>query len=480
MIVLDEYKDKQVAVFGGGQTGRSVIRSLQAGGASVMAWDDEESAREEMNELGAMVMHPSGWNWLSLEVLVLSPGIPLTHPEPHEVVTQAKAAGVPVVGDVELFARVLKMSEKDVRIIAITGTNGKSTTTALIAHLFERTGTKPQVGGNIGKPVLELDPPESGSTYVLEISSYQADLTESLRPDVVIFLNLTPDHLDRHGDMIGYMKAKRRLVDMLAPDGKVIVGANSRPTQELCTELTLEHREALIPVAADRVLGNGVFVIDGMLFDGMLPNAEEVANLTDVTSLQGRHNWENAAAAYACLHHFGVERSRFPAIFESFVGLPHRLEPVAAIGKVRYVNDSKATNVEAAARALSAFDEVYWIAGGRGKDEDLSTLLDHTKNVRRAYLIGEASSDLANALKGKVDCIEAETLERAIALASKEASVSKGAAPVVLLSPACASFDQFSNFEARGEAFRTLTEELVGKNDNIVDFPSCNDGGAAA
>lgn len=276
------------------------------------------------------------------------------------------------------------------------------------------------------------------------------------------------------------MKAKRRLVDMLAPEGKVIVGANSRATQELCTELTLEHREALIPVAADRVLGNGVFVIDGRLFDGMLPNAEEVADLSDFTSLQGQHNWENAAAAYACVHHFGVERTRFPSIFESFEGLPHRLESIASIGKVRFVNDSKATNVEAASRALDAFDEVYWIAGGRGKDEDLSILLDHTKNVRRAYLIGEASTELASALKGRVDCIEAETLERAVALASKEASVSKGEAPVVLLSPACASFDQFQNFEARGDAFRTLTEELVGKNDNIVDFPSCSDGGAVA
>lgn len=479
MISLNEYHGKQVAVVGGGQTGRSVIRSLLAGGASVMAWDDNEAAREEMSALGALVMDPVGWNWLTIAALVLSPGIPLTHPAPHPVVIGARQAGVPVLGDVELLARVIKMSEKNVRVIAVTGTNGKSTTTALVGHLLERTGHRVQVGGNIGRPVLELDPPEDGMVYVLEMSSYQADLTETLRPDCVIFLNLTPDHLDRHGDMKGYMAAKRRLVDRVRDGGKVIVGANTRATEELCTELTLNRKDTLIPVASGRVLGNGIFIVGGKLFDGTLPNAEEVCDLSNVSSLQGRHNWENAAAAYACVHHLGVERSRFQSIFDTFEGLPHRLEQVAQVGKVRFVNDSKATNVEAASKALGAFDEIYWIAGGRSKNEDMAELLEYTARVKRAYLIGEAAHEIAEALEGKVDYVEAETLERAVALASKEAALSRAQGPVVLLSPACASFDQFKNFEARGEAFRSLAEEIVAKADNVVELPTSNGGGIA-
>jgi UDP-N-acetylmuramoylalanine--D-glutamate ligase len=479
VIVVNEFLGKHVAVYGVGRTGASVIKSLKAGGASVVTWDDSEAGRAKAEELGTLVMHPSGWNWLSLEALILSPGIPLTHPEPHSVVVQAQHAGVEVIGDLELFARALKDSERNTTVIAVTGTNGKSTTTALIAHVLKRTGRTVQVGGNIGKPVLDLQPPQEGTYYVLEVSSYQADLIETLHPDLVVFLNLTSDHLERHGDMAGYMKAKKRLIERIPSGGKAIVGAGSRPTQELCTELTLTRKDALIPISADRVLGNGVFVVGGKLFDGTLPNAEEVADLKTIAALQGRHNWENAAAAYAAVHCLGVERARFQAIFESFVGLPHRLEAIAEIGKVKFVNDSKATNIEAASKALTAFEDVYWIAGGKGKSENFELLCEQVKNVRRAYLIGESAEEMKGALAGTIDCVKAETLERAVALAAKEAALCKGDRPVVLLSPACASFDQFGSFEARGDAFRVLAEDLSRKSDNVVEFPNSVDGDKA-
>lgn len=472
MIVVEEFAGKQVAVYGLGRTGMSVIGSLQAGGASVVAWDDAEDAREAASEAGALVMEPSGWNWLGIEALVLSPGIPLTHPAPHEIVLAARRADVPVIGDIELFARAVNASDKEVRIIAVTGTNGKSTTTSLIEHLLSRTGMDVQAGGNIGIPVLELQPPEDGSVYVLEISSYQADLIESLSLDVLVFLNLTPDHLERHGDMAGYMKAKLRLVDRLTSDGKIVLGVGSRPTQELCTRFTLSRKESLIPISADRVLGEGIFVVGGLLYDGTFANAERVADIKSIASLAGRHNWENAAAAYAVCHYLGTERSLFQSAFESFEGLPHRTRIVAEIGKVLFVDDSKATNLEAASRAINAFNDVFWIAGGRGKGEDFRELASGFPRIRRAYLIGEAASEIAEALAGEVDCIEAQTMERAIALAAKEAGISSATQPVVLLSPACASFDQFKDFEDRGETFGRLAQELVAKQSNVIDLPT--------
>lgn len=481
MIVVNEFASKQVAVYGLGRTGQSAIMSLQAGGASVVAWDDSAEAREVAEEVGAVIMDPSGWNWLGIEVLVLSPGVPLTHPEPHDIVVRARQADVPVLGDMELFARAVNASAKDVKVIAVTGTNGKSTTASLIAHLLSRNGVEPQVGGNIGVPVLDLEPPEDGMIYVLEVSSYQADLVESLRLDVVVFLNLTPDHLVRHGDMAGYMKAKMRLVERLTSSGKAVIGASSRPTQELCTEFTLSRKEALIAISSDQVLGEGVFVVGGMLYDGTLPNAEKVADISEIASLAGRHNWENAAAAYAVCNTLGMERNRFQTAFESYEGLPHRTQAVAKLDKVLFVNDSKATNLEATSKAISAFDDVYWIAGGQGKGEDFSALKHLFPNIRRAYLIGEASGEIAAALSGEVDYVEAETLERAIALAAKEARVSKADRPVVLLSPACASFDQYRDFEERGEAFGKLAHDLVNKQSNVVELPTNdNDGGEAA
>lgn len=477
VIVVNEFAGKQVAVLGLGRTGQSVVTSLLAGGASVVAWDDAEETRDAATEVGALIMDPAGWNWLGIDALVLSPGIPLTYPEPHEVVVRARHADVPVVGDIELFARAVNASDKDVKIVAVTGTNGKSTTASLIAHLLTRTGIEARLGGNIGVPVLDMEPPEDGAVYVLEVSSYQADLIESLRLDIVVFLNLTPDHLERHGDMAGYMKAKMRLVDRLTSGGKAIVGASSRPTQELCTQFTLSRKEALIAVSAEQVLGEGVFVVGGYLYDGTLPNAEKIADLNAITSLAGRHNWENAAAAYAVAHILGTERSRFQSAFESFEGLPHRTQVVAKLGKVLFVNDSKATNLEATSKALDAFNDVYWIAGGKGKEEDFARLQPLFPKIRRAYLIGEAAGEIATALAGEVDCVEAQTMERAIALAAKEAKISKAERPVVLLSPACASFDQYKSFEERGEVFSRLAQGLIEKQSNVVELPTNTVGG---
>ncbi|HUB85424.1 MAG TPA: UDP-N-acetylmuramoyl-L-alanine--D-glutamate ligase [Rhizomicrobium sp.] len=462
MIVSHAFAKSDVAVFGLARSGVASVKSLVEGGARVFAWDDKEESRAAAKREGAVIQPFAEWPWKRLKALILSPGVPLTHPAPHAVVLAAKEAGVEVIGDMELFAREMRSDRTKAGrapVIAITGTNGKSTTTALIGHILAQCGFNAEVGGNIGKAVLELNAPSAKSVYVLEVSSYQIDLAPGLTPDISVLTNITPDHIDRHGTLENYAAVKARLLDQTAQDGQICIGVDDALTSSIYTRFSAGARETT-PVSVGKVLGRGVFVLDGILYDAQGQRAAAVTNLAAATALPGAHNWQNAALAYAAVKPLVKDARQIAAAITSFPGLPHRIEDVGRIGKVRFINDSKATNAEAAERALVCFPDIFWIAGGRAKDGGIESLRAQFSRVRKAYLIGEAADSFARTLAGTPHEISG-TLEKAVESAFADARNSNVAAPVVLLSPACASFDQFADYEQRGEVFRELAKALA-------------------
>ena len=462
MIASHAFAGRTVAVFGLARTGLGAVRSLTAGGAQVIAWDDNSTARDVGGLAGAEIMPWREWPWESIAALILSPGVPLTHPKPHEVVTHARAAKVEVIGDVELFAREIRAdAAKPGRapIIAITGTNGKSTTTALIGHILAHAGFDAQIGGNIGNSVLELTPPGPRSLYVLEMSSFQIDLTPGLKPDVALLSNLTPDHIDRHGSMENYAAIKQRLLNQVPKDGQAIVGVDDAYGAAIFTQLSGEGVTAW-PVSVGKVLGRGIFVVDGVLYDAQNGRAAQVMELNEAPHLRGVHNWQNAALAFAATKPFVKDLRIIAAAIASFPGLAHRMEEVGHIGKTAFVNDSKATNADATAKALAVYPDIFWIAGGKAKDGGIESLAPYFPRIRRAYLIGEAAHAFSRTLDGKTPYEISGTLDTAVIAAARDAATSQAAAPVVLLSPACASYDQFKDFEQRGDAFRAAVARL--------------------
>jgi len=456
MIAVRSFAGKEVAVFGLARSGLSSVRALVAGGALVFAWDDRDSLRQTAAGEGASVRPWLDWPWEKLAALVLSPGVPLTHPAPHDIVVRAKQAGVPVIGDIELFAREIR----DAPVIAVTGTNGKSTTTALLGHILAACGFDAQVGGNIGKPALELAAPGPKTVYVLEISSYQIDLAPGLKPDVAILTNITPDHIDRHGSLEGYVAVKSKLLKQTAKTGLNVVGVDDSHTASIFTRLASNGGPVCVPVSVGKVLGRGVFVLDGALYDAQSSHATKIMDLAGAAHLPGAHNWQNAALAYAAVKPFAKDGRAIAAAIADFPGLAHRIEDVGRIGKVRFVNDSKATNADAAERALVCFHDIFWIAGGKPKAGGIAPLAPLFGRIAKAYLIGEAAEQFAATLDGNVPHEICGMLERAVHAAADDAAKSQSAAPVVLLSPACASFDQFRDFEQRGDAFRDLVVRL--------------------
>jgi UDP-N-acetylmuramoylalanine--D-glutamate ligase len=464
MIGLDSFKGKAVGVFGLARSGLSSVRALKEGDARVFAWDDRETSRLSALKEGATLEMPERWPWSEVEAVVLSPGVPLTHPEPHPVVRHAKAAGAQVIGDMDLFARAIR-PVRDAKgaapVIAITGTNGKSTTTALIGHILQSLGFDAQVGGNIGKPVLELAPPRANTVYVLEVSSYQVDLSPNLVPDVALLTNLSPDHIDRHGTMTGYAAVKESLLTRTAADGHVAIGIDDPHSAEIYTRAAAARGSNAVAVSVGKVLGRGIFVIDGKLYDAWEQPTAQMGDLTQATRIPGAHNWQNAALAYAAVKKLVHDpRAVVPAIAR-FPGLHHRIEDVGHISKVRFINDSKATNADAAARALACYPDIFWIAGGKPKEGGIADLEPYFPRMRRAYLIGEAARAFGQTLEGKVDAVQTGTLDRALIAAYDDARRSDAAEPVVLLSPACASFDQFRDYEQRGDTFRELVRALI-------------------
>lgn len=462
MIVVRSFAHQDVGVYGLARSGLASVKSLLAGGARLFAWDDKESARIAAESCGATVVPWRDWPWEKLKAVVLSPGVPFTHPAPHEVVVRSRSAGAEVVGDFELFAREIgagKGGANAAPVIAVTGTNGKSTTTALIGHILEAAGHDVEIGGNIGRPALDLAPPAAKTVYVLEMSSYQIDLAPGFRPDVAVLTNISADHIDRHGSLEAYAAVKARLLEQGA-GGTAVIGVDDPQSAAIFTRLSASGRMA-IPVSVGKVLGRGVFVLDGTVFDAVGGRANKIVDLSAAPRLAGAHNWQNAALAYAATRTFARDARSVAAAILDFTGLAHRMEEVGRIGRVRYINDSKATNADATERALVCFDDIYWIAGGRPKDGGIRSLARHFGRVRKAYLIGEAAADFAATLEGAAPVVDAGTLEKALALASADATRASGSAPVVLFSPACASFDQFRDFEHRGDVFRALVQRLM-------------------
>lgn len=461
MIPVRGFEGKTVAVFGLARTGLAAARALVAGGAQVALWDERPEGRAVAEAEGLSVVDLNDADWSQFAALMLSPGVPLTHPTPHWTVDKAKAHGVEILGDIELFARTVNAApeHKRPKVIAITGTNGKSTTTALIGHICARAGRDTRIGGNIGRGVLDLDDMHGGAVYVLELSSYQLDLTSSLHPDVAVMLNISPDHLERHGGMEGYVAAKRRILANQGKGDTAVIGVDDPWGQRICTEITAANRRTIVPISASKAMGRGVYALQGLLYDATAERATEVADLLRARSLPGRHNWQNAAAAYAAVRGLGISPEEAAEGLMSFPGLAHRMETVGQIGRVRFVNDSKATNADAARQAMSSYPKFYWIAGGQPKAGGIDSLTDLFPRIEKAYLIGEASEAFAGVLQGKAAVDLSGDIATATARAHADA-IAKGQDAVVLLSPACASFDQFADFEARGEAFRDAVQAL--------------------
>ncbi|MGA7675225.1 MAG: UDP-N-acetylmuramoyl-L-alanine--D-glutamate ligase [Rhizomicrobium sp.] len=462
MIAVRSFANKQVGIFGLARSGLAALRALKAGGAEVFAWDDKDDLRQAAAVEGAAIVPWRDWPWDKIAALVLSPGVPLTHPRPHDIVVKAKEAGIEIVGDIELFAREIGPGAANrAPVIAVTGTNGKSTTTVLIGHILTSCGFDAQAGGNIGKPALKLGLPGPKTVYVLEISSYQIDLSPGFKPDVAILSNVTPDHIDRHGSMENYVAVKTRLLKQTANPGLNVVGVDDPYGAAIFTKLTSNGGPPCVPVSVGKVLGRGIFVLDGVLYDAQGERAEKIMDLKTAQHLPGAHNWQNAALAYAAIKPYVKDVRAIAAAIADFPGLAHRIENVGRIGKVRFVNDSKATNADAAERALVCFTDIFWIAGGKPKEGGIAPLAPHFSRIRKAYLIGEAADEFAATLEGKVATEISGTLENALTSAAADAARSEASAPVVLLSPACASFDQFRDFEQRGDVFRDLVAKLA-------------------
>ncbi|OYU86959.1 MAG: UDP-N-acetylmuramoyl-L-alanine--D-glutamate ligase [Bradyrhizobiaceae bacterium PARB1] len=461
MIPVTTFAGKTVAVFGLGGSGLASCHALKAGGAEVIACDDSADKMAEAARAGFITADLRTVSWSNFAALVLTPGVPLTHPQPHWTVLAARAAGVEVIGDVELFCRERKAHAPDAPFIAITGTNGKSTTTALIAHLVREAGFDTQMGGNIGTAILSLEPPRTGCVHVIEMSSYQIDLTPSLDPTVGILLNVTPDHLDRHGTIENYAAVKERLVAHVQPNGIAVVGVDDNWCSKIADRLA-QAGKRVVRISVKHPLADGLNIDGSRIVDNAGGAQSVVADLADIGSLRGLHNAQNAAAASAAVRALGVSLDVLQKGLRSFPGLAHRMEQVGHLGSTLFVNDSKGTNADAAAKALSSFTDIFWIAGGKAKEGGIAPLAEFFPRVRKAYLIGEAANDFSRTLDGRVPFEVSVTLDVAVANAARDAAEAGLPAPVVLLSPACASFDQFRNFEIRGDRFRELVLALDG------------------
>jgi UDP-N-acetylmuramoylalanine--D-glutamate ligase len=450
MISVPGFEGRRIAVFGLGRSGLTAARALKAGGALPVLWDDSVSSRMQAEAEGFAVEDLTAADWSGFAALVLSPGAPLTHPKPHWTVGKAKAAGVEVIGDVELFARAIAALPESERpkVVAITGTNGKSTTTALIGWVLKRAGLTVHVGGNIGIGVLALPAPTRGAVYVIEVSSYQLDLTTRFAPDVAILTNVSPDHLDRHGGMDGYVAAKARIFQAQGPDSLGLVGVDETWGRAVADRLGRARTVSTAGTAADiTATGGQLLASEGVRID-----------LSTARSLPGRHNAQNAAFAYAAARAVGVSHDAAVQGLLTFPGLAHRMEEVARLGRVRFVNDSKATNADAARQALASYERSFWIAGGRAKAGGIDDLEDLFPRVVEAFLIGEAAGPFAARLGETPHRISFDMASAVKAAA--EAAAATGRDEVVLLSPAAASFDQYPDFEARGEAFRAAVLAL--------------------
>ena len=466
MIPVQGVEGQRLVVLGLGRSGRSAARAIEAGGGTALCWDDSPEARATAEAEGFTIHNVSRREaWEGVAALIVSPGIAHLYPQPNKWVARAMAAGVPVDNDIGLFFRSLGDDDWDMfdatpRVIAVTGSNGKSTTSALIQHCLDYAGRESQLAGNIGRGVLDLDPPGNGAVIVLELSSYQTELARSLTPDIAVFTNLSPDHLDRHGGMGGYFAAKRRLFSEGGPD-RAVIGVDEPEGRFLANQLSEgAGDDRVIRVSVDAKLeGPGWLVFARKGFLSEYRKARQVASidLRSVRGLPGSHNHQNACSAYAALRSLGLAPKMIEQAFHLFEGLPHRSQIVGEKDGVVFVNDSKATNVDAAAKALGAFKRIRWIVGGQVKDGGLSALTPRLGAVTKAYVIGRQAREIALEL-GDLPHEVCGTMEDAVARAAADAEPGD----TVLLAPAAASFDQYDNFEKRGEDFAAEVAKAVG------------------
>jgi UDP-N-acetylmuramoylalanine--D-glutamate ligase len=461
MIPVTAFASKRVAVFGLGGSGVASARALIEGGAEVFASDDNAETVAKVAASGINTADFRRLDWSKMAALVLAPGVPLTHPAPHWVVTLARSASVEVIGDIELYCRERRKRAPESPFVAVTGTNGKSTTTALITHLLNAAGHSAESGGNIGTAILTLAPPRADHAHVVECSSYQIDLAPSLDPRIGVLLNISEDHLDRHGTFANYAAVKERLVAGVQPQGAAIVGVDDNWSLAVADRLERRGRP-VVRVSVRRPLSDGIYVERGEILQAAGGAVRRIAGISGIGSLRGLHNAQNAACAAATVLQLGLSEAAVERGLRSFPGLAHRMEQVGRKGRVLFVNDSKATNADSAAQALACFADIFWIAGGRAKTGGIAALSGFFPRIRKAYLIGEAAPEFARTLEGKAAYEIAGTLDRAVVTAARDAQESNVKEPVVLLSPACASFDQYPNFEVRGSVFRELVLQLGG------------------
>ncbi len=464
MIPVRGYAGAKVAVLGLGRSGLATARALVAGGAEALLWDDSPEARAKAEAEGFSLTDLGKHGAFDgVAALITSPGIPHLYPSPHKLIARAMEAGVPVDNDIGLFFRSFATQDWDgfdvaPKVVAVTGSNGKSTTTALITHILAEAGREVQMAGNIGRGVLDIDPAGDGGVVVLELSSYQTELARALTPDVAVFTNLSPDHLDRHGGMGGYFAAKRRLFAEGGPD-RAVVGVDEGEGVFLANQLAgAAGDDRVIRISSGQKLegfGWSVFARKGFLAEWRKGRQVAAIDLREVAGLPGAHNHQNACAAYAACRTLGLSPREIEGALRTFSGLPHRSQLVAERGGVKFVNDSKATNVDSAAKALQAFGRIRWIAGGMGKEGGIAGVQPFLGSVVKAYLIGHSARDFALQL-GETPHEICETMERAVARAAAEAE----SGDVVLLAPAAASFDQYPNFEKRGEDFTARVKAL--------------------
>lgn len=465
MIPVQGFEGHQVAVLGLGRSGLSAARALREGGATAVCWDDNPKAREAAEAEGFEIRELTrDGAFDSIACLIVSPGIPHLYPTPNPVIAKAWAAGVPVDNDIGLFFRSLATGEWDEfdtapRVIAVTGSNGKSTTSALIHHVLEEAGRTSQLAGNIGRGVLDIDPPGDGDVVVLELSSYQTDLSRALTPDVAVFTNLSPDHLDRHAGLGGYFAAKRRLFAEGGPD-RAVIGVDENEGLYIANQLSEgPGDDRVIRISSGQKLtglGWHVYARKGFLTEWRKGKQVGSIDLREIKGLPGAHNHQNACAAYAATRALGLAPRQIEAAMKSFGGLPHRSQIIGEKNGVTFVNDSKATNVDSALKALQAFQNIRWICGGLQKEGGLDGLAPGFEHVRKAYVIGREADGFAVQLTG----VEAEacgTMEVAVARAAAEAEPGD----IVLLAPAAASFDQYDSFEKRGEDFAARVQALI-------------------
>jgi UDP-N-acetylmuramoylalanine--D-glutamate ligase len=440
MIDLGMLKGSSFVVLGLARSGLATVRALKAAGIDCVAWDDNAASRETAAKIGVPVVEPASIGWSRAAALIISPGIPSHLPKPHPVAAAARAAGKKIICDIELLAR----AQPKAGFVGITGTNGKSTTTALIGHILAEAGRRCEVGGNIGRGALDLAPLGSGGVYVLELSSYQLELLDTFRANVAVWLNITPDHIDRHGDMAGYVTAKENIFARQQPGDCAVIGIDDQPSRAVYDKMVARSGIAAVPVALERPVAGGVSFRAGMLIDA----DGYTVDFSDVPTLPGDHNAQNAACAWAACRWLDVPREKIVAGLKSY--------PVV------YVNDSKATNADATARALSSYRDIYWILGGQAKEGGVAPLAPWFDRIRHAFLIGEAAELFAGQLEGKLAYSRCGDLQSALDAAHQRAQREAHGTAVVLLSPACASWDQWKSYEHRGDAFRAMARALPG------------------